>query len=82
MIKFTEEELATIRTLNEKNRAVITELGEIELAKLQLDKRRKFAEEYLANLKSEQETNGKALTEKYGNGNIDLETGEFTPIEE
>jgi|LakMenEpi03Aug12_release.lakeMendotaPanAssembly.Ray.scaffolds.fasta_scaffold1308052_1 hypothetical protein len=82
MIKFTEEELATIRTLNDKNRAVTTELGEIELAKLQLEKRRKYAEEYLANLRAEQEANGKALTEKYGNGNIDLETGEFTPIEE
>jgi hypothetical protein len=82
MIKFTEEELATVRTLNEKTRAVTLELGEIELAKLQLQKRRKFAEEYLANLRAEQETNGKALTEKYGNGNIDLQTGEFTPIEE
>ncbi len=82
MIKFTEEELATIRTLNDKNRAVTTELGEIELAKLQLEKRRKYAEEYLANLRAEQEANGKALTEKYGNGSIDLETGEFTPVQE
>jgi uncharacterized membrane protein len=82
MIKFTEEELGAIKSLNEKNRAVTLELGEIELAKLKLEERRKFAEEYLANLRTEQEANGKALTEKYGNGSIDLETGEFTPVQE
>lgn len=81
MIKFTEEELAAIRTLNEKTRAVTLELGEIELAKLQLQRRRKFAEEYLANLRAEQEANGKALTEKYGDGELNPETGEFTPIQ-
>ncbi len=82
MIKLTQEELDTLKTLNEKNRAVITEFGEIELIKLQLEKRRKFAEDYLANLREEQDANGKALTEKYGNGSIDLESGEFVPTEE
>jgi len=82
MIKLTQEELDTLKTLNEKNRAVIAEFGEIELAKLQLEKRRKFAEDYLANLRQEQDANGKVLTEKYGNGSIDLESGEFVPTEE
>jgi hypothetical protein len=82
MIKLTQEELDTLKTLNEKNRAVIAEFGEIELVKLQLEKRRKFAEDYLANLREEQDANGKALTEKYGNGSIDLESGEFVPTEE
>ena len=81
MIKLTEEELQTIRSLNQRNQADINELGEIELIKIQLIKRRKFAEEYLANLREEQEANGKALTEKYGDGEINPETGEFTPIQ-
>ena len=82
MTKLTQEELQTIKSLNQRNQAVINELGEIELIKIQLEKRRKFAEEYLANLREEQEANGKALTEKYGDGEINPETGEFTPTQE
>lgn len=81
MTKLTQEELDTIKALNEKSRAVTVELGEIELLKIQLIKRRKYAEQYLEDLRSEQEGNGKILTEKYGDGTIDLESGEFKPAE-
>jgi len=81
MTKLTQEELDTIKALNEKSRAVTVELGEIELLKIQLIKRRKYAEQYLEDLRSEQESNGKILTEKYGDGTIDLESGEFKPAE-
>ncbi len=81
MTKLTQEELQVIKSLSQRNQAVINELGEIELIKIQVEKRRKFAEEYLANLRTEQEDNGKALTEKYGDGEINPETGEFTPAQ-
>jgi len=81
MTKLTQEELDTIKALNEKSRAVTVELGEIELLKIQLIKRRKYAEQYLEDLRSQQESNGKILTEKYGDGTIDLESGEFKPAE-
>lgn len=81
MTKLTQEELDTIKALNEKSRAVTVELGEIELLKIQLIKRRKYAEQYLEDLRSQQESNGKILTEKYGDGTIDLESGEFKPVE-
>jgi len=81
MTKLTQEELDIIKALNEKSRAVTVELGEIELLKIQLIKRRKYAEQYLEDLRSEQESNGKILTEKYGDGTIDLESGEFKPVE-
>lgn len=81
MTKLTQEELDTIKALNEKSQAVTVELGEIELLKIQLIKRRKYAEQYLEDLRSQQESNGKILTEKYGDGTIDLESGEFKPAE-
>jgi len=81
MTKLTQEELDTIKALNEKSRAVTVELGEIELLKIQLIKRRKYAEQYLEDLRSQQDSNGKILTEKYGDGTIDLESGEFKPVE-
>lgn len=81
MTKLTQEELQVIKSLSQRNQAVINELGEIELIKIQVEKRRKFAEEYLANLRAEQEANGKALTEKYGDGEINPETGEFIPTQ-
>jgi hypothetical protein len=40
MIKLTEEELQIIKSLNQRNQAVINELGEIELIKIQLIKRK------------------------------------------
>lgn len=81
MAKLTQEELDMLLSLNERNRAVTVELGEIEILKLQLENRRKYAEEYLTNLRTEQDANGKALTEKYGNGTVSLATGEFIPEE-
>jgi len=82
MTKLTQEELDTLKSLNDRTRAVTAEFGEIQIAKLKLEKRSKFAEDYLEALRAEQEANGKALTEKYGNGTIDLESGEFVPTEE
>ena len=46
----------------------------------------KFTEEELTTLKtiqskSQEATIAKQLTEKYGKGTIDIESGEFTPVE-
>ena len=79
--KLTKEEVATIKKIQESNDAVIKELGQIELVRMGVDKRRKNAEDYLEQLRQEEETFGKALTEKYGAGSIDLDKQEFIPQE-
>lgn len=80
--KLTQEELQTIAELQQKNNAVVSELGQIELTRMAVEARRANAEAYLAELRKEEEEFGKELSDKYGAGSIDLESGEFVPAPE
>lgn len=77
--KLTQEELQSIGELQQKNNAVVAELGQIELTRMAVESRRANAEAYLAELRKEEEEFGKTLSDKYGAGSIDLESGEFVP---
>ena len=77
--KLSQEELQTIQQLQEKNRAIVMEFGEIELIKLNLERRAENAKKFLADLREEENNFGKELSEKYGDGTVDLSTGEFVP---
>jgi hypothetical protein len=77
--KLTQEELGTIRELQEKNRAVVLEFGEIEIITLNVAKRKENAVKFLDELRTQEQEFGKALSEKYGDGSVDLESGEFIP---
>jgi hypothetical protein len=79
--KLSQEELQTIQQLQEKNRTIIMEFGEIELIKLNLERRTDNAKQFLENLREEESAFGKLLSEKYGDGTVDLTTGEFVPAE-
>jgi hypothetical protein len=79
--KLTQEELQTIAELQQKNNAVVSELGQIELTRMAVESRRANAEAYLAELRKQEDEFGKELSEKYGAGSIDLESGEFIPTE-
>jgi len=70
--KLTQEEIDKLVELQSKNRAVLIELGGLEASKLQLYG-------YYNQLKEEERNLGKELSEKYGDGTIDLEKGEFIP---
>ena len=80
--KLTQEELQTINELQQKNNAVVSELGQIELTRMAVESRRANAEAYLAELRKEEEAFGKELSDKYGTGSIDLASGEFVPTPE
>lgn len=77
--KLTQEELGKIQELQEKNRALVLELGEISLIKLGLERRSENAEKFLGELREEEQAFGKELSEKYGDGTVDLQSGEFVP---
>ena len=77
--KLSQEELDTIRELQEKNRALVLELGEIELITLNLGKRKESAVKFLEDLRTQEQDFGKQLSEKYGDGTVDLQSGEFAP---
>ena len=80
--KLTKEEMSQIETIKQKSQAINSELGQIELLKLQLKARRQNAEAYLNELQQEETDLAEALEAAYGKGTINLEKGEFLPFEE
>ena len=75
--KLSQEELQQIKNLQAKSQAVTSELGQIELLKLQLKTRRKNAEDFLEELSKEEKALAESLEAAYGKGSINLEKGEF-----
>jgi hypothetical protein len=76
----TQEEIQSLKNIQTNQSNLVQALGTIEyrIQLLELDKQ---------NLKSQlqkqiedETTIAKALQEKYGDGNIDLEKGEFIPV--
>lgn len=80
--KLTQEELQAIATLQQKNTAIVSELGQIELTRMSVEARRAAAENFLAELRKEEEELANSLNETYGAGSIDLQNGEFVPAPE
>lgn len=76
--KLTVEEVERLQTVQQKYNAVVSELGNVELSRINLESRKEEVLTYLSELKSEEQSLGKELSEKYGVGSINLEKGEFT----
>lgn len=80
--KLTQEEIAQIKNIQDRMQAVQTELGQLELAKMDLANRRKNVEDYLQETRDTEAELVKELEEKYGKGTINLDTEEFVPDQE
>lgn len=76
----TEEELQTIKNLQQKTQNLILELGEIELFKIQLNQRYDSAKEYLQEISNSEKEFSEKLQEIYGKINFNVETGEISPL--
>ena len=77
----TQDELAKLKNVRETFDSLTTVMGSLEtqLALINLEKTEVV--EQLKNLKQQEIQLGVELKEKYGDGNISLETGEFTPFQ-
>jgi hypothetical protein len=80
--KLTQEQLEQIAEIQNKYQALSQELGNIELQKIALKTRRQAAEEFLTELQTQEKQIATAIEQEYGKGNINLKTGEFTPVQE
>ena len=58
----------------------MTGFGQVEVAIQTLELQKESLIEALAELKQKETQYGQTLQDKYGNGNINIETGEFTPV--
>ena len=78
-IKLTESELNMIHNFQRNTKLISDEVSFIANQRLNLDYRQQEAEAlYRKNLEFEKQI-GDTLTQKYGNGTIDIENGLFIP---
>lgn len=77
--QLTQEEVQSLQELQQQRQAVALEFGNLELTQIELDNRREELENFYSELKNKEQQLGKELSDKYGNGTIDLEKGEFIP---
>jgi hypothetical protein len=76
----TEEEKTVLLEIRQNTQALITELGEIELIKLQLEERHGSAKTFLNELKTKEKEFTQSIFERYGKVNVDPETGEIASM--
>lgn len=86
-IKFSNEEIQSIVTLQEDYQSRIYELGQIKLQMIDLereknsleDREKEIVKEWESFLKRENDLVN-SLSQKYGDGKLNLKDGTFTPI--
>ena len=77
--KFTEEEISKIKALSDHMNKLTISFGQLYLAKSKLEEQEANLKNHLKSVETEEKNLANSLTEKYGKGTLDAETGEFTP---
>ena len=78
MTKVNQEYIDSIKEVQKNLQAIQIELGAISLLEL---KKKALFDAYVEQEEKVKEVTGK-IQEEYGDGSVDLETGEFTPKEQ
>jgi stress response protein YsnF len=73
----TQEELQEVKDLQIESSNLISQFGELEVVIQNLSLKKEELITKLKELKDKEVKIGQILQEKYGDGNIDIETGEF-----
>ena len=80
-VKFTEEELTQVQNIQRSYTSLQTQFGQLKLAKIRLDAQESDLKLNLRDIQSEEKKFLDGITEKYGQGSLNPETGVFTPTE-
>ena len=88
-IKFTQEELDSLSNLRNSFAQLELTLGKVEIARIQTEQRMEQLEgeklrleTQFSEVQKQERALVESLNEKYGQGNLNPETGVFTPAEE
>ena len=73
----TQEEITQLQATQKERYSIIDAFGSLEIQLQELEYRKQFLKNKYQELKQKEEILGKQLQEKYGNGTINLEKGEF-----
>ena len=77
-VKLTDKELEVLKEYQLTQNQITFELGNLDIQKALLEGQRSAILEKLADLQEKSNKTAKELQEKYGEGNINIDTGEFT----
>ena len=80
-VKFTEEELIQVQKIQQSYSSVQNQFGQLKLAQIRLDNDEVALEDALKSIQDEEKKFLDGITEKYGQGSLNPETGVFTPTE-
>ena len=72
--QLTPEEINTIKNLQNQIQQLALQLGTVEIKKFQLKNE-------IEKLQQQEEQVAKTLSDKYGNGTLDIDTGKLTIVE-
>lgn len=78
-VKLLDSEIKLLQELQEKKQAVINELGFLAQQQILLDMRQEEVEDAFKSNSELEKQIGKQLSEKYGNGTLNLQDGVFIP---
>jgi len=80
-VKFTKEELTQVQNIRKDYTNVQYQFGQLKLAQIRLDNDEVTLEDALKSIQNEEKKFLEGITEKYGQGSLNPETGVFTPTE-
>ena len=73
----TQDEITQLKNTQQERYAIIDAFGTLEIQFQELEFRKQFLKDKYQELKQKEETLGKQLQDKYGDGTINVEKGEF-----
>ena len=78
-IRFTDEELKTLRNLQTRIQQTTMQFGQLSVNKIKLEEAENILKKQISDLEKEEVNTAKTLSDKYGKGSLDIETGTFIP---
>ena len=79
--KFTQEEIDSLKGFQIRLDNIITQFGKINLSRIKLDEQENLLKDEVKKIENEEIELAQKLSDKYGRGSLDIETGTFTPAE-
>ena len=77
--KFTEDEIKQLKSIRSEFTDISYKLGQVEIQKLGLEEEKKKLLTSFSTTIEKEKSLAKELINKYGKGEIDLDSGEFIP---
>ena len=79
--KFTAEEMKTIETIKKSYDELTVQLGQLNVEELVLNESRENLNASFSSLRVQEKEFATSLSDKYGKGQLDLDTGIFNPAQ-